>query len=102
MGVRAAAEVQALRIVEHLGVAVGRPQQEHDQVSRRDDRPPDLEVFQRHPLHHLHGTVVAEQLLDRPLHGDIPRAQSRQGVGLAQEGEQAVGDEVGRRLVAGE
>ena len=84
------------------GVAVGRGGHRHHERAGLDGAAADLERRHRDAPGHLHRGVEPQALLDRV--GDEGRVVAEPGelVGVAQQLQRAVADEVDRGLVAGD
>ena len=95
-------EAQGVRVVEHRRVVVGRAEDRHHGGAGRD-----LDVAVAHGLHRdadrlLHRTVVAQQLVDGRRVERRVVAPAGELVGVAQQGQHAVADQVDGGLVAGD
>ena len=97
------ADVEAVGARAPVGlVAVRRGQAAHHEHALLDGLAAHLDLPQRDAARHLHGRVVAEELLDGAAVQRRVGAQALELVGVAEEGEGAVADEVHGRLVAGD
>src|SRR6266699_1472035 len=65
MRVRGPAELEPVGLVEHLGIAVGRTEDEPELGSARDRCAVELEGFEDPPLEQLQRCVETQQLLHR-------------------------------------
>ena len=84
------------------GVPVRRSEQHHDRGAAGDVGPGDARVALRVPHHHLHRAVVTQDLFDG---GDDQLRfgpQAFVGGAMLHQHEEAVGDEIHRRVAAGE
>ena len=72
-----------------------------DELAALQARAADLHVLGDHAAHRRHRADVAQQLLDRGREERRIVAQQRHLLGMAEQGEQAVGDQVGGGLVPG-
>jgi len=97
-----AAQVQAVGLGELVGIPVGGAQHGHQQLPFEDGPAAQFEVRCRDPGRPLHRRVPTQQLLDGGLDQLRLVAQPRHLVGVSQEREGAVADQVDRGLVAGD
>src|SRR3546814_4955970 len=74
----AAAQIEAVRVGELLGIAVGGAEAEADGLTLADRHTPELDVLERVPEGDLLRAVVAHQLGHQCLRGDL--AGAKQGV----------------------
>jgi hypothetical protein len=86
--------------VEHLGVAVGAPEQQGQLLSLRHLLSGDLRVLQHPPLEHLERGVVAHQLLDGRARQRGVGPEPLELVGVAEQRPPSVAGDVHRGLVA--
>ena len=61
----AAPDIEPVRVREHLGVAVGRAEQQHDVVAPSQRESVHVAVGQGAPERRLHRRFVPQQLFDR-------------------------------------
>ena len=96
-------EIERVRVVaEVLGIVVGRAEDREDERTGLDALAVDLDVLQRDAPGELHRRVEAQELVDRVADEVGLRAQELELVGMAQECERSVPDQVDGRLVAGD
>src|SRR5918995_233719 len=96
-----AADVEALGIVERLGIAVGRVHEGEDPLAFADRLAAHLEVGGGDTREGARGAVVAQPFLDRAARHRRRGEQAFPLLAILHRIEEAVADEVGRRLVAG-
>ena len=96
-----ASEVELVRPLEPLRIAVGAAVQEPHHVAARELHAAMLKVLEHEAVKELQRRVVAEQFLDRGGDQGGLVSQSCHLRGIAQEREQAVAGAVDRRLVPG-
>ena len=99
--VRRAADVELLRIVEHVFVAVRGRVDHHDLVARRDRRVAELGVGGRRAPEVVQRVLVAQDLLDRARHERGIGPQVGELVGMVEQRAQADDEHRLRRVVAG-
>ena len=99
--VRRAGDVERVRVVEHLFVAVRRDVPEGDLVAGVDRLPAQLEVLRRGPPHVHDRRRVAQHLVDRARQQRRIGGELRPLVGVLEEEVHPVRDEVAGGLVAG-
>src|SRR5918999_4986981 len=85
LGRARAGQVEAVGVVEHRRVAVGRAEQQPQLGSLGHGDPGDLDVLQDPAFEHLQGGVVAQQLLDGPGEQAGVLAEPLQLVGVAEQ-----------------
>ena len=102
VAVVAARDVEAVGLVEHRRVAVRRADAADHERALPDRHAAELHVLERDAHGALHRAVEAQHLLDRALQQLGLRAQARELVGVLQERERPVPDQVRGRLVTGE
>ena len=96
-------DIERVGLGEHARVAVGRAQQRYQLLALRHGCAGHFDVIgEGGARRELHGAVVAENLLDRGPHERPVVAQALQLLGEEEKRAQAVADQVGRRLVAGD
>ena len=95
-------DIEAFGVVEGRGITVGGADENDDVVAPAQAESVHLAVLDHAPERRLRRRVVAQQLLDR--RGDEPGlfAQPLELGAVAKQGEEAVADEVGGGLVAGD
>src|SRR5262245_40761158 len=94
-------DVEAVGIDKLRGIAVSGTDRRHYHGALPDRVAIDLDVFARDARGALDGAVVAQELLDRARGERRISLQSPELVGMAQERQHPVADEVHRRLVTG-
>jgi hypothetical protein len=95
-------DVEPVRLGERLGVAVRRGQQSQDRRTRGRFEVADPQPAAHPPPGHLYRRVVAQRLLDRTRGQPRVGAQRRELLGMAQQRQNPVADQVDRGLVAGD
>ena len=95
-------EYERVGVGEVCRVPVGGPEYEVHRLPVRDECAHQVDVATGPPGDHLRRGVVPQHLLDRLGHQPRVGPQLLSGVGVSQECVQAVADQVGRRLVAGD
>lgn len=102
VGVGGPVPVELLGVVEHIGIVVGGAGAEYDDGAGLDRPPVDGATLGGDAHGHLHGAVVAEELVDGGgVEGGVG-PELGQRIGLGEEADQAVAEEVGGGLVAGD
>ena len=96
----ATGHVEAIRVVEGPRVPVGAAEQGEDRIARLDHYVVEVDVLERTAAVELDGAVPAQQLLDGALQQRAVLAQPLHLVGVVEQGQEPVADEVGGRLVA--
>ncbi len=91
-------DVEAVGLVEHLGIPIGASEQQHHRGSLRDGHAGDLGVAVRPSRRHLYGAVEAQHLLHRRRPQTGVLSQQRELVGMVHQCDDAVADQVDRRL----
>jgi hypothetical protein len=94
-----AAQVEAVGVGELGGVAVGRPDEGHHHRARRDRAPTERHVLAGDARRALDLPIEAQQLLHRGADQRGIAAQPPEPIGMAQQGERAVADQVDGGLV---
>ena len=96
-------DVEALRVIGiDRRVVIGRAQQAQHAFALRNSLAAEVvDVFQRHPAGQLHRGIVTQELLDGVGDEVGIGLEQRQLVGIAMQRQQAVADQIDRRLVAG-
>ncbi len=98
-----AVEVEPVGLPERRGVPVGRGEGDRDQFALRDGHAPDGDVLPGHPLRgEVERAVVPEELLDGVLDHAGVLQQLGALVGMGQQRQGGVADEVDRGLVPGQ
>ena len=94
-------DVEPLRVVITGGVAIARAEETDHAVAALQQHllVADLDVFGRFARRQLHGRIVTQQFLHRIGRKRGIACQQFPLIGLAMQREQAVADEIGRRLV---
>lgn len=95
-----AGQVEPVGVLEALGVPVGRGEEQVGQLALAQRPPADRDVLGGDPDDRLGRRVVAGEFLDGRADQHRVLAQPGQLVGVAQQGEHAVADQVGGGLVA--
>ena len=56
--------IESLWPIEHLRVAIGRTEQQHDALPFANGAAPNLQILRRRAAHHLDWGVITQQLVD--------------------------------------
>ena len=97
-----ARDVEPVGIGEMPGIAVGRPDGGNDQGPAGDLPALNLDISGGEPSRPLHRAVIAQELLDRGGDEAGIALELLELVGMTEQGEQPVADEVHRGLVPGD
>ena len=98
--VRRTVESHLVRMREHVRVAVGRREEQDDDVAGRQLSTADVHWLQRDPLRHLDRAVESQQFLDSLLHRRvIARGHLVELATIADHSQHRVADDIGRGLV---
>src|SRR5881628_3460769 len=95
-------EVETIRVGELGGIAIRSADEGHHHLTLADRPAADRDVRARDARSALHGTIVAQQLLDGTPDEPGRLAEPTELAGMAQECQGPVADQVDRRLVAGD
>ena len=97
-----ARDVEAVAVLELSGSRLAAARISTSCWPRRKPLAAELAVFGDHPRGELHGPVVAEELVNRPGDPLGLAAQQRELVGVREQRQHRVSDELRRRLVPGD
>ena len=101
MMIQFAGDIETVRVGEMTRVAIGRRQHGQDEVPAVNRLAAAFHVFRGNAAHELHGAIVPQELLDgRGNQGGVVPKPS-QLVGMSEQRDEAVAQQVGGGLVAG-
>lgn len=101
VALRLTSHVEPIGVGEPGRVAIGGREHQVHQLSLTDRLAADRQILSRLPIHELDRPVVAEELLDSVGNQRRLLEQQTELVGVAQQSQQAVADQVRGRLMTG-
>ena len=75
-------DVESIRMVEHLRIAIGRTEQQHNTLPLANGSATDLHILRGRTAHHLDWCVITQQLVDGASDETGVRAQDVQLLGI--------------------